>query len=75
MTEQAKRDALLPESLAAQQRSIATTPARPVPAKIGEPSVFRHVVYVLKENRTYDQVFGDIARATASRNCASTAAK
>ncbi|MGZ7065305.1 MAG: beta-propeller fold lactonase family protein [Candidatus Aminicenantales bacterium] len=34
--------------------------ARPVPDRIGEPSVFKHVVYVIKENRTYDQVLGDI---------------
>ena len=27
---------------------------------IGEPSVFKHVVYIIKENRTYDQVLGDI---------------
>ncbi|MHB1922360.1 MAG: bifunctional YncE family protein/alkaline phosphatase family protein [Chitinophagaceae bacterium] len=32
----------------------------PVPARIGEPSVFRHVVYIIKENRTYDQVLGDL---------------
>ncbi|HEV2209029.1 MAG TPA: bifunctional YncE family protein/alkaline phosphatase family protein [Verrucomicrobiae bacterium] len=32
----------------------------PVPERIGEPSVFKHVVYLIKENRTYDQVFGDI---------------
>jgi DNA-binding beta-propeller fold protein YncE len=35
-------------------------PARPVPERIGEPSVFKHVVYFIKENRTYDQVFGDV---------------
>ena len=35
-------------------------PARPVPERIGEPSVFKHVVYIIKENRTYDQVLGDI---------------
>ena len=33
---------------------------RPVPERIGEPSVFKHVVYVIKENRTYDQILGDI---------------
>ncbi len=33
---------------------------RPVPERAGEPSVFNHVVYIIKENRTYDQVFGDI---------------
>jgi YVTN family beta-propeller protein len=35
-------------------------PPRPVPERTGEPSVFKHVVYVIKENRTYDQVFGDL---------------
>jgi YVTN family beta-propeller protein len=35
---------------------------RPVPERIGEPSVFKHVVYVIKENRTYDQVFGALER-------------
>lgn len=33
----------------------------PVPERVGEPSVFKHVVYIIKENRTYDQVLGDIA--------------
>ncbi|MDE3143273.1 MAG: hypothetical protein KGL19_03900, partial [Bacteroidota bacterium] len=36
------------------------TASVPVPVRIGEPSVFRHVVYIIKENRTYDQVLGDI---------------
>ncbi|MBN1271365.1 MAG: bifunctional YncE family protein/alkaline phosphatase family protein [Candidatus Aminicenantes bacterium] len=35
-------------------------PPRPVPERIGEPSVFKHVVYIIKENRTYDQVMGDM---------------
>jgi YVTN family beta-propeller protein len=33
---------------------------QPVPERIGEPSVFQHVIYILKENRTYDQVLGDV---------------
>ena len=32
----------------------------PVPLRVGEPSVFKHVVYIIKENRTYDQIFGDV---------------
>ena len=32
----------------------------PVPERIGEPSVFKHVLYIIKENRTYDQVLGDL---------------
>jgi YVTN family beta-propeller protein len=35
-------------------------PPRPVPERVGEPSVFKHVVYVIKENRTYDQILGDL---------------
>ena len=34
---------------------------RPVPERVGEPSVFGHVLYIIKENRTYDQVLGDVA--------------
>jgi YVTN family beta-propeller protein len=33
---------------------------RPVPERAGEPSVFKHVIYIIKENRTYDQVLGDV---------------
>jgi YVTN family beta-propeller protein len=32
----------------------------PVPVRHGEPSVIEYVIYVIKENRTYDQVFGDM---------------
>ena len=35
-------------------------PPRPVPERVGEPSVFKHVIYIIKENRTYDQVLGDM---------------
>jgi YVTN family beta-propeller protein len=38
----------------------AGQPARPVPERVGEPSTFKHVVYIIKENRTYDQVLGDM---------------
>ncbi|WP_051012262.1 alkaline phosphatase family protein [Desulfobacula toluolica] len=31
----------------------------PLPEKTGDPSVFKHVFYIIKENRTYDQIFGD----------------
>jgi len=35
-------------------------PPRAVPERIGEPSRIRHVVYIIKENRTYDQILGDM---------------
>ncbi|TCC24615.1 phosphoesterase [Kribbella speibonae] len=32
----------------------------PVPAKLGDPSTIKHVFLIVKENRTYDQLYGDI---------------
>ena len=32
----------------------------PVPMKVGSASPIKHVFYVMKENRTYDQVLGDM---------------
>jgi hypothetical protein len=47
-------------SLAGLERPRPGMKPVPVPARHGEPSVFEHVVYVIKENRTYDQVLGDM---------------
>ncbi len=58
------------------QRVIANTPyidellddagiaaANPVPTRPGEESPIRHVIYVVKENRTFDQVLGALQGA------------
>jgi len=34
----------------------------PIPKKVGDKSPIKHVIYIIKENRTYDQVFGDIKK-------------
>ena len=34
----------------------------PIPRRVGGSSPIKYVFYVIRENRTYDQVFGDIAR-------------
>ena len=44
------------------EAALKTSPI-PIPEKLGQPSVFKHVIYVVKENRTFDQVFGDIKEA------------
>jgi YVTN family beta-propeller protein len=31
-----------------------------IPTKVGDPSPIKYVIYIIKENRTYDQVFGDL---------------
>jgi YVTN family beta-propeller protein len=36
--------------------------AVPVPQRLGDPSTIKHVFLIVKENRTYDQLFGDIAK-------------
>jgi YVTN family beta-propeller protein len=33
-----------------------------IPTRVGDPSPIKHVLYIIKENRTYDQVFGDMPR-------------
>ena len=32
----------------------------PIPSKVGDASPIKHVFYIIKENRTYDQVLGDM---------------
>ncbi|MCX7009238.1 MAG: phosphoesterase, partial [Kiritimatiellaeota bacterium] len=41
-------------------------PPRAIPERIGEPSLIKHVIYIIKENRTYDQVLGDIPAGNGS---------
>ncbi|MDB6023684.1 MAG: hypothetical protein JWQ04_3541, partial [Pedosphaera sp.] len=47
----------------------ARTDAKPVPVpeRIGEPSVFKHIVYLVKENRSYDQVLGDVKEGNGDK--------
>jgi YVTN family beta-propeller protein len=40
----------------------AAAAPRAVPERAGEPSLLKHVIYIIKENRTYDQVLGDVAQ-------------
>ena len=48
--------------LKADQSPVAAPAEKnhPIPAKLGEPSPIKHCIYIIKENRTYDQVFGDM---------------
>ena len=42
-----------------------TISGNPVPMRAGEPSPIEHVIYIIKENRTYDQVLGDIGKGNS----------
>lgn len=49
--------------------------AKPVaiPRHIGEPSLIRHVFLIIKENRTYDQMLGDVAWGNGAKELAAFA--
>ena len=55
-------------SLAGMEPARPNAKPVPVPARHGEPSVFEHVIYVIKENRTYDQVLGDMKEGKGDPN-------
>jgi DNA-binding beta-propeller fold protein YncE len=40
----------------------------PIPKKVGDPSPIKHVIYVIKENRTYDQLLGDMKEGNGDPN-------
>ena len=44
--------------------------AVPVPKRIGDPSTIKHVFLLVKENRTYDQVYGDDSRGNGDATLA-----
>jgi len=39
---------------------LARPAGNPIPGQPGEVSPIKHCIYIIKENRTYDQVFGDM---------------
>ena len=51
------------QDLSALSRRVAAANGWDSPAKPRRYPPFKHVVYIIKENRTYDQVFGDMPRA------------
>jgi YVTN family beta-propeller protein len=60
MTTQALANMRYPLLAQAALRPRRSQLPRAVPERVGEPSLFKHVVYVIKENRTYDQILGDV---------------
>ena len=49
-------DSLLSEARPSREPSV-------IPQRVGQGSPIEHVIYIIKENRTYDQVFGDLPKA------------
>ena len=65
---------IVARNLRAEAIAAARLPARPgvapraIPERVGEPSLIEHVVYVIKENRTYDQVLGDLPQGRGRKD-------
>src|SRR5262245_19442948 len=58
-----------------QQANGSKSKAVPVPTRIGDPSTIKHVFMLIKENRTYDQVYGDMSEGNGDPNLAQFGAK
>jgi len=41
-----------------------------LPAKIGDPSLIKHVFLIIRENRTYDQILGDVSKGNGKSDLA-----
>ncbi len=54
----------LEDGAAVHQRSEGN----PIPAKVGDPSPIRHCIYIIKENRTYDQILDDVLEGNGDPN-------
>lgn len=59
---------LTPYSDDTRLKPAAAPSESPVPRKVGDSSPIKHVFYVIRENRTYDQVLGDIEKANGDPN-------
>lgn len=55
--------------------AAAKIPAVAVPKRIGDPSTIKHVFLIVKENRTYDQIYGDMKKGNGDASLAQFGAK
>ena len=51
----------LTQNIASASGGSPKTKPVAIPAKIGDPSLIKHVFLIVRENRTYDQILGDVA--------------
>ncbi|HMV46269.1 MAG TPA: beta-propeller fold lactonase family protein [Blastocatellia bacterium] len=54
-------DALLKAAKAPRERTA-------IPFRLGDASPIKHVIYIVKENRTYDQILGDMKEGNGDAN-------
>jgi hypothetical protein len=65
----------LTENIKSAAGGTQDTQAVAIPAKIGDPSLIKHVFMIIRENRTYDQVLGDVPAGNGDSSLAVFGAK
>jgi YVTN family beta-propeller protein len=60
----------LHQNIAAAGRGDGEREPQAIPARIGDPSPIKHVFVIIRENRTYDQVLGDVAAGNGDASLA-----
>jgi YVTN family beta-propeller protein len=59
---------LTPYTAAGRLTPKSAPAGSPIPARVGGTSPIKHVFYIIRENRTYDQIFGDLERGNGDPN-------
>ena len=60
----------LAQNIASASGGSPKTKPTAIPAKIGDPSLIKHVFLIVRENRTYDQILGDVAAGNGDASLA-----
>jgi YVTN family beta-propeller protein len=58
------------ENIASASGGHSHTSPVAIPARIGDPSTIKHVFVIIRENRTYDQILGDVAAGNGDASLA-----
>ena len=59
---------MTPYSDATRLKPARAPAGSPIPGRVGGTSPVKHVFYVIRENRTYDQILGDLPRGNGDPN-------
>ena len=60
----------LKQNIKAAGRGEGEAEPQAIPARLGDPSPIKHVFVIVRENRTYDQILGDVAAGNGDASLA-----
>jgi len=65
LSDDARKGFRFSEIVRSQAKAMSGVAPKAIPDHAGEPSPIKHIVYIIKENKKYDQVLGDIGRGNS----------